>query len=90
MKFFYSLLILLTVFKINSQDRKTIEAYRFLNPPLIDGIISEDEWKKTTPAKDFTLFKPQIRAGEKIPIQYETVVNFGSVSYTHLTLPTKA
>ena len=77
MKFFYSLLILLTLFKINSQDRKTIEAYRFLNPPLIDGIISEDEWKKTTPAKDFTLFKPQIRAGEKIPIQYETVVNFG-------------
>ena len=64
-------------FNVLSQERKIIEAYRFQVPPKIDGIISQLEWKKIIPATNFTLFQPENRSGEKIPVGYETYVYFG-------------
>ena len=62
------------LFNVISQERKVIEAYRFQVAPKIDGIISEKEWKEVIPATNFTLFQPEIRSGEKIPVGYETYV----------------
>ena len=64
-------------FNVFSQERKIIESYRFQVPPKIDGIISEKEWKKIIPATNFTLFQPENRSGEEIPVGYETYVYFG-------------
>ena len=38
--------ILLLPFFIHSQERKIANAYKFLEPPKIDGIISKGEWDK--------------------------------------------
>ena len=78
MKFINSLFIIL-FFIINTytQERKSIDAHRFTEPPTIDGNISKNEWKQIKPATNFTLFQPEIRSGEKIPNGYETYVYFG-------------
>ena len=65
------------LFNVFSQERKIIEAYRFQVPPKIDGVISEKEWEKIIPATNFTLFQPENRSGEEIPVGYETYVYFG-------------
>ena len=78
MKYIYCGFFFFTfLFNVFSQERKIIEAYRFQVPPKIDGIISEKEWKKILPATNFTLFQPENRSGEKIPVGYETYVYFG-------------
>ena len=75
MKYIYCGFFFFTfLFNVFSQERKIIEAYRFQVPPKIDGIISEKEWKKIIPATNFTLFQPENRSGEKIPVGYETYV----------------
>ena len=70
-------IILFFIVNIYTQERKSIEAHRFLLPPTIDGNISENEWEQIKPATNFTLFQPEIRSGEKIPNGYETHVYFG-------------
>ena len=65
------------LFSATTQERKIIDAYRFQVPPKIDGIISEKEWEKIIPATNFTLFQPENRSGEEIPVGYETYVYFG-------------
>ncbi len=78
MKYIYCGFFFLTfLFTATTQERKIIEAYRFQVSPKIDGIISEKEWKKIIPATNFTLFQPENRSGEKIPVGYETYVYFG-------------
>ena len=78
MKYIYCGLFFFTFFfNVFFQERKIIEAYRFQVPPKIDGIISEKEWKKIIPATNFTLFQPENRSGEEIPVGYETYVYFG-------------
>ena len=78
MKYIYCGFFFFTfLFNVLSQERKIIEAYRFQVSPKIDGIISEKEWKKIIPATNFTLFQPENRSGEKIPVGYETYVYFG-------------
>ena len=78
MKFINGLyIILFFIMNVYTQERKSIEAYRFLVPPTIDGNISENEWEQIKPATNFTLFQPEIRSGEKIPNGYETHVYFG-------------
>ena len=78
MKYIYCGFFFFTsLFNAITQERKIIDAYRFQVPPKIDGIISEKEWKKIIPATNFTLFQPEIRSGEKIPLGYETYVYFG-------------
>ena len=78
MKYIYCGFFFFTfLFNVFSQERKIIEAYRFQVSPKIDGIISEKEWKKIIPATNFTLFQPENRSGEKIPVGYETYVYFG-------------
>ena len=78
MKFINGLFIILFfIVNIYTQERKSIEAHRFLVPPTIDGNISENEWEQIKPATNFTLFQPEIRSGEKIPNGYETYVYFG-------------
>ncbi len=70
-------IILFFIMNIYTQERKSIEAHRFIVPPTIDGNISENEWEQIKPATNFTLFQPEIRSGEKIPYGYETYVYFG-------------
>ena len=78
MKFINGLFIILFfIMNVYTQERKSIEALRFLVPPTIDGNISENEWEQIKPATNFTLFQPEIRSGEKIPNGYETYVYFG-------------
>ena len=77
MKFFYPIIFLLFFLNLESQDRKSIEAYRFLKAPVIDGILSESEWKKIKAAENFTLIMPETKAGEKIPSDYESKVYIG-------------
>ena len=78
MKYIYCGFFFFTFFfNVFFQERKIIEAYRFQVPPKIDGIISEKEWKKIIPATNFTLFQPENRSGEEIPVGYETYVYFG-------------
>ena len=78
MKFINGLFIILFfIMNVYTQERKSIEALRFLVPPTIDGNISENEWEQIKPATNFTLFQPEIRSGEKIPNGYETHVYFG-------------
>ena len=78
MKYIYCGFFFFTfLFNVFSQERKIIEAYRFQVSPKIDGIISEKEWKKIIPATNFTLFQPENRSGEEIPVGYETYVYFG-------------
>ena len=69
--------IILFFLNVNSQERKSIEAYRFLNPPTIDGKLSESEWSKIKPAENYVLWKPVTRFGKKIPTDYDTKAYFG-------------
>ena len=62
---------------IFSQDRKSIEAYRFESSPVIDGKLNELEWSNINPATDFVIFKPSTRYGKKIPSEYSSNVYFG-------------
>ena len=78
MKYIYCGFFFFTFFfNVFFQERKIIEAYRFQVPPKVDGIIWEKEWKKIIPATNFTLFQPENRSGEEIPVGYETYVYFG-------------
>ena len=78
MKYIYCGFFFFTfLFSATTQERKIIEAYRFQVSPKIDGIISEKEWKKIIPATNFTLFQPENRSGEEIPVGYETYAYFG-------------
>ncbi len=71
-------IIFLLFFCINhSQVRKSIEAYRFQNPPVIDGKLNEKEWQKIKAADGFTLMRPETRHGEEIPNEYETKAFIG-------------
>ena len=71
------IILLFTIFTTQSQTRKSIEAYRFINPPVIDGKLNESEWKKITPAEGFTFIRPETKAGEKLPDDYKSKVYFG-------------
>ena len=77
MKQIASILIFFIFSLSTSQERKKIESYRFQNPPKIDGKLIEQEWNKIKPADGFTLFKPETKAGEKIPSEYESKVYVG-------------
>ena len=76
MRFLY-FFVLLFFLNLQSQERKSIEAYKFINPPTIDGILSESEWKNIKAADNFTLIMPDTKAGEKIPKGYESRVYLG-------------
>ena len=76
MRFLY-IFVLLFFVNINSQERKSIDAYRFITPPVIDGVLSESEWKNIKSAEDFTLIMPDTKAGEKIPEGFESKVYLG-------------
>ena len=77
MKLFYPIILLFFFLNLESQERKSIEAYRFLNPPTIDGKLLESEWSNIKPAGNFILWKPVTRFGKKIPTDYETKAYFG-------------
>ncbi len=76
MRFLYVFILLFSI-NISSQERKSIDAYRFITPPVIDGILSESEWKNIKAAESFTLIMPETKAGEKIPTDYESKVYIG-------------
>ena len=71
-------LIFLLIFSLNqSQIRKSIEAYRFTNPPKIDGKLDDIEWQNIKAAKNFTFIRPETKAGEKLPDDYKSKVYLG-------------
>ena len=76
MRFLY-FFVLLFFLNLQSQERKSIEAYKFDSPPTIDGVLSESEWNNIKAADNFTLIMPDTKAGEKIPKGYESRVYLG-------------
>ena len=48
-----------------SQERKVIQLNRFENPPKIDGILDDLEWKKSIPATSFERWMPNNGSIEK-------------------------
>ena len=48
-----------------SQERKVIQLNRFENPPKIDGILDDYEWKKSIPATSFERWMPNNGSIEK-------------------------
>ena len=46
-------------FIIYSQERKTFDAVRFDSPPIIDGILNDNQWTKSKKLDDFILALPQ-------------------------------
>ena len=64
-------------FIIYSQERKTFDAVRFDSPPIIDGILNDNQWTKSKKLDDFILALPETRYGKKIPVNYESTAFFG-------------
>ena len=77
MKALFNFILLISILNIYSQERKSLEAYRFNKAPKIDGLLSEDEWRNIKAAENFTLIMPETKAGEKIPDEYDSKVYFG-------------
>lgn len=73
-KFFFFLLIPLF---LHSQERKIANAYKFLEPPKIDGIISKGEWDQVKGNTDFVVWFPETRAGDKLNDDYKTTTFVG-------------
>ena len=44
MKILSSFILLIFFLSTQSQERKSIDAYRFINAPTIDGKLTETEW----------------------------------------------
>ena len=64
-------------FTLTAQERKSLEANPVKEPPLIDGILSDEVWNDLNPASNFTLMWPETRYGKKIPEEYETTTYVG-------------
>ena len=58
-----------------SQNRKEIEITRFNNPPKIDGIINDSQWKNLEAATDFERHMPN--NGQKEREGYESFIYLG-------------
>jgi len=77
MKKFFIVFNIFLSFIIYSQERKTFDAVRFDSPPIIDGILNDNQWTKSKKLNDFILALPDTRFGKKIPIDYEATSYFG-------------
>lgn len=75
MKKFIVLFFLLILTFSYSQIRKEIEIKRFQTPPVIDGIIDEDQWKNLKPATGFERWMPN--NGQKERKGYESFIYLG-------------
>ena len=75
MKALFNFILLLSILNIYSQERKSLEAYRFTEAPKIDGLLSEDEWINIKAAENFTLIMPETKSGEKIPDEYLSLIH---------------
>ena len=64
-------------FALTAQERKSLEANPVKEPPVIDGILSDEVWNDLNPASNFTLMWPETRHGKKIPEEYETTTYVG-------------
>lgn len=59
MKFVFSVfLCLLSVQLAMSQDKKSMEALEISTPLVIDGVLDEESYQRTLPAKDFVQLRP--------------------------------
>ena len=56
---FFIVFNILVSFIIYSQERKTFDAVRFDSPPIIDGILNDNQWTKSKKLDD-------LQAQEKI------------------------
>ena len=64
-------------FALTAQERKSLEATPVKETPVIDGILSDEDWNDLNPASNFTLMWPETRHGKKIPEEYETTTYVG-------------
>ena len=77
MRALFNFMLVIFFLSTQSQERKSIDAYRFIEPPTIDGKLTETEWQNIKAAENFTLIMPETKAGEKIPDEYDSKVYFG-------------
>ena len=73
-KFFF---IFLIPFFLHSQERKITNAYRFSEPPKIDGKITKGEWDQVKGNTGFVVWFPESRAGDKLNEDYKTTTYIG-------------
>ena len=57
-KYILPILILLSTFLLAQNEKKTIEAIRISNPPVIDGDINDSCWNNVPIATNFIQFEP--------------------------------
>lgn len=58
---FYAVAVLswvLVSVAVSGSVRKTVQATRVDSPPVVDGLLSEDVWRRAKPVGDFTQFDP--------------------------------
>jgi len=75
MKKFCVIFFILFVTFNYSQNRKEIEIIRFDNPPKIDGIINDSQWKNLEAATGFERWMPN--NGQKEREGYESFIYLG-------------
>lgn len=67
------LCLLIVIIKVQGQtERKSIEATRIHNAPIIDGVLDEEVWISANVAKDFVMYRPG--NGDKEPDNLKTTV----------------
>jgi len=63
---------------LRGQDNKQLQARRITNPPKIDGLLTEKEWRKAGIAKDFIQNSPE--PGKKSSLETEVRVLYDDIS----------
>jgi len=69
---FLVFIFFLNYFVVLSQEKKSIEATKIVNPPKIDGVLNDAVWKQLPFAEDFFMYEPGNEGA--IPEGYETKV----------------
>jgi hypothetical protein len=69
---FLVFLFFMNYLAVLSQEKKSIEATRIVNPPKIDGILNDVVWEQLPFAEDFFMYEPGNEG--VIPEGYETKV----------------
>jgi hypothetical protein len=59
---------------VSAQEKRTVKAVRFPNPPVIDGSPDEEVWQLAQPFGDFFQFTPQY--GKPSPLRTEVRIGY--------------
>ncbi|WP_299527257.1 DUF5916 domain-containing protein [uncultured Lutibacter sp.] len=87
-KFFLIICLLYFSYSYSQLDKKSVNALRINEAPLIDGTLNEDFWQKTDIAKDFIMLSPGDGGNERktnkttVKIAYDDeAIYFGATMY---------